>query len=182
MPSLRAICLTAILCLPGLNAAFAQSSDLCDRIDEEGVLKLKPKEWALTEQICECSGISTLSMKKSQLLKLPECFDRIQGLRSIDLSKSALTTFPMALTQMYELEHISIANTGINYLPDEIADLPNLQTLDLRGTGIEALPHGLDHLKTIDMRLIMLSKLEQDKLRERFPNVQIFFSSPCHCH
>lgn len=83
---------------------------------------------------------------------------------------------------MYELEHISIANTKINYLPDEIADLPNLQTLDLSGTGIEALPYGLDHLKTIDMRLIMLSKLEQDELRQRFPNVQIFFSSPCHCH
>lgn len=179
---LREICSIAILCLTSTSAAFAQSNDLCERIDQEGTLKLKPKEWVHTEQLCACGGILSLSMKKSKLLKLPECFADIQGMRSLDLSKSALVSFPMAITQMYELEHISIANTGINFLPDEIADLPNLQTLDLRGTGIEALPHGLDHLKTIDMRLIMLSKLEQDELRDRFPNVQIFFSSPCHCH
>jgi Leucine-rich repeat (LRR) protein len=163
-------------------ATQAQTASPCGQLSDEGVLKLKPKDWERTSELCDCSGLIALSLRKSPLLKLPPCIVDLQQMRSLDLSKSAMATFPIELTQLYGLEEISIANTTIAFLPDEVADLPNLRVLDLRGTGIEDLPYGLDHLERIDMRLIMLSKAEQDELRARFPNTQIFFSSPCHCH
>lgn len=173
-------CCTA-LTLTTSTGLLAQQS-LCGQVDEGGHLKLKPSQVELLEALCDCTGVLSVELKKLPLIKLPACFNQLLDLRKLDLSRTGLATFPMAICEMYTLEHLSIAHTDIVYLPDEIADLPNLQYLDLRGTGIEDLPHGLEHLHTIDMRLIMLSKLEQDDLRSRFPNTKIFFSSPCHCH
>lgn len=151
-------------------------------MDAEGTLRVKPKQWEQLEEVCECVQVNHLELKKLPLIKLPPCLAHLQEIRSLDLSKTGLVTFPEVVLEMYSLEHLSIAHTGISYLPDEIADLPNLKTLDLRGTGIEVLPYGLEFLEMIDMRLIMISKAEQDTLRSRLPNTDIFLSSPCHCH
>lgn len=178
----RASCCWIQCILISILSLTAAAQSLCDKVDDEGVLRVKPKQWERLDEVCECTHLIQLELKKLPLLKLPPCLANLQEIRSLDLTKTGLVTFPKVVLEMYSLEHLSIAHTGISFLPDEIADLPNLKTLDLRGTGVEVLPHGLEYLEMIDMRLIMISKAEQDTLRAQFPNTDIFLSSPCHCH
>ncbi|MCA1750594.1 MAG: leucine-rich repeat domain-containing protein [Cryomorphaceae bacterium] len=182
MPLLRAkFWLTALTLISAVSFLSAQP-DICETVKDDGSLKVKPKQWERLDEVCKCTGVKELNLKKSPALKLPECFEDLVNLRTLDLSKSALATFPSVVTKMYSIEHLSLAHTDIHFLPDEVADLVGLKTLDLRGTKIEALPEGLNFLEKIDMRLIMMSKLEQDEIRARFPRTEIFFSSPCHCN
>lgn len=181
MQLLREISLLTALSLISISV-FAGGGDVCDWADEDGVLKLKPKHADRLEEVCACENVRVLILKKTPLLKLPECLAEMQNLRSLDLTKAALQRFPDVIFRMYSLEHLSLAHTKIEYLPDEAADLINLKSIDLRGTGVEVLPDGFDFVKTVDMRLIMLSKKEQDELRARFPRTEIYLSSPCHCH
>ena len=182
MPPLRAKLLsTALTLISACNLLCAQS-DICESIKEDGSLKVKSGQWERIDELCDCAGLIELNLRKSRAVKLPDCFENLADLRGLDLTKSALATFPPVVAKMYGLRHLSIAHTDIHFLPDEVADLIELKTLDLRGTKIEALPDGLDFLEKIDMRLIMMSKLEQDEIRVRFPETEIYFSSPCHCH
>lgn len=182
MPLLRAkFWLTALTLISAASFLSAQPG-ICESVKDDGSLKVKPKQWESLGDLCECVDVKELRLKKSPALKLPECFEDLVNLHTLDLSKSAFATFPSVVTKIYSLEHLSLAHTDIYFLPDAVAELFNLKTLDLRGTKIEALPDGLDFLDKIDMRLIMMSKAEQDEIRARFPRTEIYFSSPCHCH
>lgn len=178
---LRELFLLTVLTLISLPSS-AEGTDICDWADDDGVLKLKPKHTHRLEEVCACENIRVLILKKTPLIKLPECLANMTNLRSLDLTKGAPQRFPEVISRMYTLEHLSLAHTKIEYLPDEVADLINLKSLDLRGTGVEVLPAGLDFVETVDMRLIMLSKGDQDELRAMFPHTEIYLSSPCHCH
>ncbi len=175
-----ATCLWLWLVLP--DAPLVAQESLCGKINQEGKLSIKARDWERADELCNCNGLQRLEMKKVPLLHLPPCFDQLQELQHLDLSKSNLVRFPPEVLRMESLQYLSLAHTRIQLLPDEIADMPALRHLDLRGTGVEDLPADLQHLEVIDMRLILLSKVEQDELRARFPNTQIFLSSPCHCH
>ncbi len=162
---------------------MAQSElSLCDRIDEEGQLKLRKASYEELEALCSCATLRSLELRKCQAAKLPPCFAEMEQLRHLDLSKAVLPTFPMVVCQMYGLEHLSLAHTSIAYLPEEVADLPQLRHLDLRATEIESLPTGLGHLEVIDFRLRRISKRDQEEIRAQYPDISIFFSSPCHCN
>lgn len=79
------------------------------------------------------------------------------------------------------IEKLSLEHTHLSQLPKEIAQLSFLKELDLKGTSITSLPDGLGHLEKIDLRFIEISKAQQKVIRKQYPELKIYFSSPCNC-
>lgn len=155
-------------------------NDPCGTVDEKGLLVLKKATYSDVEALCKCD-ITALHLLKYRANNLPPCIGTMKQLRQLKIENSAIQSFPVALLQMEGLESLSIAFSSVAVLPDDMWRMEGLRELNLRGTAISVLPEGLDFLEMIDMRMIALSKVEQNQLREQYPQAAIYFSAPCKC-
>ena len=130
------------------------------------------------EKYCECS-FENLQLKKTAFIDLPPCMVK-EELISLKIEHTLLAVFPEGILMLKGLKELSLKHTGLSFLPGEISQLKSLKTLDLRGTNISSLPEGLEHLEKIDLRLTDINKADQEAIRSRYPQVKIFFSSPCN--
>lgn len=164
---------------------FAQSKldySICQNIDDTGHLKVLPKEQFRLEDLCLCSDMVSLELRKRNLARLSDCFENLIHLTKLDLRKSTMGGFPPVLLKMQSLEELSLAHTNINFLPENLYELNALRKLDLQGTSINVLPDGLEHIEVIDFRMCDLNKETQDSMKEQYPDITFFFPSPCNCH
>jgi Leucine-rich repeat (LRR) protein len=146
---------------------------------KNGLLSLKGNEAAELEKYCECS-FEDLRLKNAAFIDLPPCMVK-EELISLKIEHTPLAVFPKGVLLLKSLEELSLKHTGLSFLPGEISQLKSLKKLDLRGTNISFLPEGLEHLEKIDLRLTDINKADQEAIRSRYPQVKIFFSSPCNC-
>lgn len=153
----------------------------CNRVSQEGSLKVKKSDLSNLSAICDCETIEHLDFKKTPVVRLPDCFGDLDKLKTATFRKSALNRLPEDLYGMASLEALDLSFTDFAILPRGILTIPNLKILNLRGTSITSLPDGLEHLQKIDMRLIDMNKNQQEAIRERYPKLNIYFSSPCSC-
>ena len=100
------------------------------------------------------------------------------------LSKNKLTSFP---TQIGELENLMILNCNQNDLvglPPQFGNLKNLRNLDLWSNEIGVFPEELKYLKNLDvmdLRVVLVSDAEQERLKRLLPNTTLYFSPYCKC-
>lgn len=153
----------------------------CDRVSQEGSLKVKKSDITNLSAICDCEIIEHLDFKKTTVVRLPNCFGNLDKLKTATFRKSALNRLPEDLYGMASLEELDLSFTDFAILPQGILTIPNLKVLNLRGTTITSLPNGLEHLQKIDMRLIEMNKNQQEAIRDQYPKLNIYFSSPCSC-
>jgi len=132
--------------------------------------------------LCDCENIKSLSFKKCDYVVLPVCLSANAFIESISFSKTNIQRLPTGLENFESLQHLDLSFTDIVFLPDEISELYALKTLNLRGTGIVGLPDGLENLEMIDMRMIDLNRDAQEAIKAQYPEIKIFFSSPCNCN
>jgi len=151
----------------------------CERI-KNGTLKLKGEDASDLSDFCDCN-FDELKVKNAILFDFPKCFAG-KKINSLVLENIQPATFPNGITKLEEVKLLSFKNTALTFLPNEVAELQSLRELDLRGTQISRLPEGLDHLVKIDLRLTELNKAEQEAIRDQYPNIKIYFSSPCNCN
>jgi Leucine-rich repeat (LRR) protein len=154
----------------------------CEKIDDEGFLKVHPKVSFSLESLCLCDGLISLELRKRNLARLADCFENLTQLKKLDLRKSTLSGFPVILLRLQGLEELSLAHTNINFLPENLYELHSLRKLDLQGTSINTLPDGLEHIEVIDFRMCDLNRETQDSMKEQYPGITFFFPSPCNCH
>ena len=164
---------------PGLR--LAENGIICDGISDKGYIHIRTSDLSDLQEISRCGGLRQISFKNCEINTLPECLLEITNLESLDLSKTHIDRFPEDILSMTKLKSLDLSFTPIYFLPPTLSELKNLETLNLRGTEISVLPPGLDHLKKIDMRMIEMSRKEQEDLRAQYPEVKIYFSSPCNC-
>jgi len=163
-----AVCLTAI--------SPTEINECPFRVKKE-TLSIKGEEAEGLSLICDCE-FDKLKIRKSRAIELPDCISPTE----IQIIKTALPVFPEQILAYSQLENLSLRFTGLNHIPSEISNLNALVELDLRGNNIRELPPGLNHLKRIDLRFNEISREEQESIRTRYPDVNIYFSSPCNCH
>ena len=168
---------STILMMSILPIDLAQNP--CEQINK-GTLKLKGKEASDLSFYCECN-FDELKVRNAILSELPSCFEG-KKINSLVLENIHPGTFPKGISELEDLKLLSFKSTELAFLPNEVAELPSLRELDLRGTKISYLPEGLDHLVKIDLRLTELNKAEQESIRDQYPDIKIYFSSPCNCH
>ncbi len=149
-----------------------------------------------------------LDLKKSKLKELPDEIFQFKNLNAIDLSKNKFTEFPTRLNEFQYLQELDISVNKIEVvtkdlgllinlrefranqneivsMPSEIRFLKKLRYMDLWGNDIGSLPYEIielrETLEEIDMRVILMSKNEHDKIKELLPNTKIKFSKSCNC-
>lgn len=180
------IIMLMIFALSGNSSALSAQSranrGICEKVDDEGYLKVHPKEALRLEDLCLCDDLVSLELRKRNLARLTDCFESLIHLKKLDLRKSTLSGFPAILLKLQSLEELSLAHTNINFLPENLYELNSLRKLDLQGTAINVLPDGLEHIEVIDFRMCDLNKETQDSMKEQYPDITFFFPSPCNCH
>lgn len=149
-----------------------------------------------------------LNLKKQKLADLPETIAQFKNLQSLNISKNKFTHFPAIIFQFSFLQHLDVSDnkiasippeigslthlkrfsaneTEISSLPLEIGKLKELSYLDIWGTNVASFPSEIEQLKEtlkeIDMRVIMMSNAEHQKIKELLPLTKIHFSKSCNC-
>ena len=157
------------------------NQSICDRIDKNGKIQIVDADLNNLNSICSCENIKSLSFKNCSFVALPVCLSANGAIESISFSKTNIQRLPEGLKDFANLQNLDLSFTNIVYLPEDFYQLYALKTLNLRGTAIASLPDGLENLEMIDMRMIDLSRDEQEAIKAQYPEVKIFFSSPCQC-
>lgn len=172
-------CLLIASSIIWINPAF--SSNPCQAIIKKGVLTLKRVEEFEKIQWCECADFTKVVFKKIHVSSIPLCLSANENITSLSFSKTQIQRLPQGIENLTNLESLNLSFTKMVFLSEEIQKLTHLKFLNLRGTEITVLPPGLEHLETIDMRMIEMTGAEQELLRNQYPEVKIYFSSPCNC-
>ncbi|HRN42220.1 MAG TPA: hypothetical protein PK649_09130, partial [Vicingus sp.] len=96
-----------------------------------------------------------------------------------------ITTIPAEIGTLVYLKKFSAYETEISTLPPEIGKLKELSVLDIWGTNVASFPDEIEQLKEtlkeIDMRVIMMSNAEHQKIKDLLPLTKIHFSKSCNC-
>ena len=181
MPLIQRLSFTAGVLIFWANLSFGQSpQSVCNTISRKGKLKVKSPS-SIPVGVYQCSNLVHLRFRRTHIRELPPGIVSATFLKSLNLAHTDITRFPRAVLKLRNLEELDLSFTGVSYLPAEIAQMKNLKILKLRGTHIAALPDGLDHLEKIDLQMNDLSREQQEALRCQYPQVKIYFSSPCNC-
>lgn len=166
-----------------INFTSIAAEPPCDNVSKKGrlvissYLDLEKNHW------CHCDHIHEVRFKKIRIKNLPHCLlAKAEKIKSLSFSKTEIDKLPNNIKSFNQLESLDVSFTKMIFLPEEISELANLKFLNLRGTQITALPEGLEHIETIDMRMIEMSREEQVLLQSQYPGVKIYFSSPCKCY
>ncbi|XP_030457687.1 disease resistance protein RPV1-like [Syzygium oleosum] len=94
--------------------------------------------------------LTTLRMKKLELIELPDSIGEISSLRELSLSDSSVEKLPESIGKLKSLVELNLSHTNIIELPDSIGELIRLEVLLMESCKLRKLP------KTIGM----LEKLE----------------------
>lgn len=164
-----------------INPAISSGVNPCQNISRKGSVVLKSESVTMLTSLCGCNDLKKISFKIVRQLSIPVCLSANENLITISFSKNPIQRLPEGLEELKHLENLDISFTDVVYLPESIRALTSLKTLNLRGTQIVSLPEGLEHLEMIDMRMIDINRKDQDAIREQYPSVKIYFSSPCQC-
>ena len=146
--------------------------------------KLTGKARSIPPEIFQMRNLRILDLSKAKINFIPSEIAELDQLEELILKKTMLRTFPKEVLILQNLRILDISFTEIIFLPEDIEKLWALEELDLRGTDIDVLPSSMslmESLKVIDMRLIYMNKSDQDDTREKIPQADIYFSSPCNC-
>ena len=149
-----------------------------------------------------------LNLKKLKLSEIPEEVYQFKNLNSLDISRNRLKEFPKRIGEFAFLQELNISGNkievvtkelglllhlkkfeanqnGLVSIPPEIRFLKKLEFIDLWGNDIGSLPYEITELqmtlKEIDMRVILMSKAEHEKIKALLPNTKIKFSKSCNC-
>ena len=83
------------------------------------------------------------------------------------------------------IEHFRPVCDSTTAIAAHMERIKKLKYIDIWGNDIGSLPHEItelkDNLLEIDMRVILMSKTEHQKIKELLPNTKIRFSKSCDC-
>jgi predicted HAD superfamily phosphohydrolase YqeG len=72
----------------------------------------------------------------------------------------------------------------IKNIPDQIKDLRQLKYLDMWSNNLSKISENiklLTKLEELDLRVIMLSNKEKNRIKNLLPNTKVHFSNSCNC-
>lgn len=139
----------------------------------------------LPESIVAFKNLQSLDISKNKLKHFPAIVFKFQYLQKLNVSDNKIATIPAEIGSLIYLKEFIVNQTEIASFPAEIGKLKELFYLDIWGTNIALFPNEIQELsetlKEIDMRVIMMSDTEHKKIKELLPNTKIHFSKSCNC-
>ena len=152
------------------------------------VYKLSLKKMKLTElpsEVLAFTNLQYLDLQKNKFKNFPSKIVNFKYLQELNISNNKLEIIPKELGELTHLIKFTANNNQIVALPKEIEYLKKLKYIDIWGNDIGTLPYEIQELKDnlieIDMRVILMSREENKKIKELLPNTKIRFSKSCDC-
>jgi Leucine-rich repeat (LRR) protein len=145
----------------------------------------KQKLTDLPEEIAQFKNLQSLNISKNKFSHFPSIIFKFTYLQRLDVSNNKMTSIPKEIGGLIHLKRFSANETEIASLPAEISQLKELFYLDIWGTNVASFPAEIEQLKEtlkeIDMRVIMMSNAEHQKIKDLLPLTKIHFSKSCNC-
>ncbi|HYG50282.1 MAG TPA: leucine-rich repeat domain-containing protein [Flavobacteriales bacterium] len=135
-------------------------------------------------EIFKFTNLRELYMSKNRLSAIPAEIGTLTKLEIVDFSRNKLESLPHEITKCVKLRKLIANNNIISELPSKMNLLQELEYLDLWSNDLGAFPESIrfcKKLKEVDMRVIELTKTEQETMQKLLPNTTIYFSPHCNC-
>ena len=168
--------------------ATEEYSDLAEALkDPDKVIKLslrKKKFKEFPRQLYKFKNLQYLDLSKNSIKELPDSLVSFKYLQYFIISKNGLERLPLNIGKMKSLKYLNANQNDISRLPYTFGDLENLEFADLWSNNLEEFPETIAKLKklrSMDLRNILIPKLNQQKLESELPHTVIYFSPPCNC-
>lgn len=171
-----------------LDSAIVYTSleEALENPDSVYVLRLRRNKLeTLPPEIFKLKNLNRLELQRNRFTVFPSGLSAFAYLQEIDFTRNEIDTIPPEIGQCKELRYINLGHNNLVILPTELGQLQHLTHLNLWGNLLEDIPESLVNckkLQVIDLRVINLSKEQQEVLRQLFPEVTLHMESPCNCY
>jgi Leucine-rich repeat (LRR) protein len=165
---------------------YTSINDAMKNPDEVYRLHLRKKRLeAFPEEIFQMKNLKELVLSKNRIKSIPAKIDELKYLEVLDCSNNQIATISDAIGHLENLTHLILNRNFISYLPASMGDLKKIEYIDLWSNTIVELPAEMAKLKNIlkelDLRVIYMSEIHQNNMKELLPNTKIHFSRTCNC-
>lgn len=149
-------------------------------------LHLKKKKIdVFPEEIFLMTNLKELIISKNRIKVIPFQIDELVNLEVLDCSNNKISSISDNIGNLENLSHLILNRNDISYLPASIGNLKKIEYIDLWSNLIIELPPEIiklkDILKELDLRVIYMSEIHQNNIKELLPNTLIHFSRSCNC-
>lgn len=195
------LCLLFSVCFPALASAqddlqdtlkppvkyrvyrsFGEGLQFPDSVFVLDLSRQKRKE--IPEQVRNFVNLRELILSKNNIRELPDWIGEMRSLRRLDVSNNNLTALPATIGKLDSLVYLLLNRNRIEALPAEIGDMSSLEEIELWDNELSIVPdeiRNLRRLKMLELRGILFSPDEQDRIRKLLPETDVLFSPPCNC-
>jgi len=138
------------------------------------------------KEIWNFPNLQYLDLSKNNITEFPDSLGKLKNLQVLHLSKNKLEALPRELGDLQNLVILEINQNELTMLPPQIGKLKKLEYLDLWENNIGIFPEELkdisDNLKVLDLRVILINREAQERIRKLLPKTNIKFDPPCKCN
>jgi Leucine-rich repeat (LRR) protein len=135
--------------------------------------------------IFQFKNLQELDLSKNRIKEVPEKLGELQYLQQLNLSRNKITLLPASIGNLVNLKKLIANQNEIIAIPVQIGKLTKLEMLDLWSNELSFFPDQLaeikDNLKRMDLRAILITGAEQDRIQNLLPKTKINFSPDCKC-
>jgi Leucine-rich repeat (LRR) protein len=156
--------------------------------DPEKVHKLdlsKHKLDSFPLDVIKFINLQSLNLSKNRIDEIPFEIAQLKNLQELNMSRNKITMVSADIGKLKNLKRLDLSRNDISVLPPQIGQLENLEVLDLWDNNIDQpLPEDIRNLKklrTLELRAILFSEEEQNRIKALLPHTTIFFSPSCNC-
>ena len=135
-------------------------------------------------EILTLKNLQKLNLFKNKLDSIPANIHHLKFLRFLNIGKNKLSTFPDGITKLENLKSLILNQNEITSIPDNIDGLYNLEYLDMWSNNLTFISDNikfLTQLKELDLRVIIFSNDEKDRIKSLLPGAKVYFSNSCNC-
>lgn len=145
---------------------------------------VKMKLGKVPSEIFEMENLEELDLSRNRIRVLPPAIAQLRKLRILKLQKNQLESLPEETGQLRRLEILDVSRNPLYRLPESLGKCSSLRQILAWDTNLSDLPatlNQLENLQEIDLRVILFSREDMQRLSEAFPRIRIHFSGECHC-
>lgn len=145
---------------------------------------VKQKLTKIPPELFELENLEELDLSRNQLCEVPPHIGQLEKLRVLKLYKNRIELLPDEIGRLHRLEYLDVSRNPLLRLPETLGQCRALRQILAWDTNLTTLPaslNELENLQEVDLRVILFSREDMQKLSEGFPKFKIHFSGECHC-
>jgi Leucine-rich repeat (LRR) protein len=106
-------------------------------------------------------NLRKLTMRYTDLTRLPDAFEVLPELRELDLSFNGFTFLPPSIGSLSRLQHLSIMGNRLEYLPKTFGRLGALRFFNASSNKLQALGPEIGHLQSLRVLRLASNRLSE---------------------